>query len=104
MVVIFNVVVFLAVVVAILEQLLLFTLAELSTHEFQFYLDLCVLQLGLSWAEDYVMNQLGHSNQPSSNFVLGPLPNNSYNNSNYRYTAQIHTKHEILNTILHLHN
>ena len=30
------------------------------------------------------MNQLGHSNQPSSNFVLGPLPNNSYNNSNYR--------------------
>jgi RISC-loading complex subunit TARBP2 len=30
------------------------------------------------------MNQIGPNNQPSSNFVLGPLPHNSYNNTNYR--------------------
>jgi len=36
-------------------------------------------------ASDYVMNQIGHSTQqPSSSFVLGPLPHNSYNNSTYR--------------------
>merc|ERR1719511_476090 len=34
------------------------------------------------------MNQISHNNQPSSNFVLGPLPHNSYNNSNYRSQGQ----------------
>lgn len=38
------------------------------------------------------MNQIGHNNQPSSSFVLGPLPHNSYN-SNYRSTGPQNTLH-----------